>query len=428
MKNLLMTCLCVTFLTNVFGQYILEEDFIFSGFVNGTNGWITSSGVSNFVQTTTPGLVFANYPGSGVGNAVAVNGIAGEDVYKRIPQQTKLYYSFLIKVVATDGTKRTDYISALGKEQNAGVNGTLNGNYFARVIIQTLGNGTWKLGTSNWAVTSSVTAPIYSNKVYNHNQTYAVVVSFNMNDNYKVQMWVLENKFIFNEVDAGIPDVVFSNAPNTAALPKSIDAICLRQDAKSPSVIMDALRVFDNWGSFVLPLTLVSFKAHLNQSQNAQLEWTTTQSFNVKSFTIEKSIDGHTFQPIATIPCTNQVEERSYSYADNNTIANDIFYRLRIIDLNGSIKLSDVIHISNSSKAQLQIGTLGGKVIKVMYPNNTLSGTLKIIDLNGTVRKTIQITNGALHSQIHLQELPVGIYVIRLENGKMVYNQKFFLQ
>jgi|GEM_PF-3371537 len=428
MKKQLLTGLFLLLMLHVNAQFLLAEDFDFSGEVNGSNGWIRTSGTSNFMQTITPSLIFANYPGSGIGNAVSVRGVAGDDVYRRITARTKLYYSFLIKVVAANTQQKDGYLSFLGKEQVSGVNGTLNGNYFARIAIRTLGDGTWQIGTSNWALTNTANLPIYSSGVFNNNQTYAVIVSFDMAQNYKVAIWVKENNFPLNEADAGTPDVVFVAAPNTAALPTAVDVIGLRQDTKSPNVIMDALRVFDTWSASVLPLKLLSFSGILNQDKNVKLEWIAAQSVNVKHFEIEKSADAKAFQYAGAVNCINQTSEHDYSFTDytiNNATA---YYRLKIVDFDGKFEYSAVITIRNAETQTIKIGSLGGKTIKVYLPTVTNIKTIHILDMNGIVKKSINTNTGQGFVQINLSEFPVGMYVLQLVGVSSTTSQKFFLQ
>lgn len=428
MKRLLFVWVCVFAMHFSYGQYLLVEDFDFTGMVAGTDGWISSSGVSNFMQTLIPGLVFPNYPGSGIGNAVAVNGVSGEDVYKKIPDRTQLYYSFLIKVVASNTTKKTDYVSALGKEQSSGVNGTLNGNYFARIILQTLGDGTWKIGTSNWGVTNTTNPPVYSSHVFNNNQTYAVVVSFDMSSNYKVQIWVLESSFMFDKSNAGPPDVVFTAAPATAALPKSIDAVTLRQSSSAPSVVMDALRVFEYWDAQVLPLKILSFNGVVDRSGYAKLEWRVAQAVNVKHFVVERSLNAREFVPRSIMECINQPQEKTYTCIDYNTDVGQVYFRLKTVDMDGKETYSDIIRLIIPSNRKIKIGVLGGKTVRVLLPLDFPNATLKILDLNGQVRKVFSVSGTDASKLLTLTGLTEGIYILKVENQQSTFSEKFFLQ
>ncbi|MFT4203988.1 MAG: hypothetical protein QM610_08755 [Chitinophagaceae bacterium] len=428
MKELLTLWMCLVSAIYADAQFLLGEDFDFSGNVSGVNGWVTSSGTTNLMQTTVPGLSFQNYIGSGVGNAVAVNGVVGEDVFKTFTAQRKLYYSFMVKVVQNNTSVKTDYVSFFGKTQGAGVGGGLNGNYFARIAIQTLGDGTWNIGTSNWSLGNATYRPVYSTTIFQNSQTYAVVVALDMDDNYKIQIWVKESDFPVNAVDAGSPDVVFSGAPNTAALPTSVDAIGLRQSTSSPSVVMDGLRVFTTWDAQVLPLKLLSIKGWSDNNKNVQLEWVAAHAVNVSHFEIEKSTDAKKFQYSASVPCINQASNRTYHHTDYNAYSSPIFYRLKIVDLDGKYDYSSVVRVFSQNATTIKIGMLGGKTIRVFHPQTLKSGMIKVLDFNGTVRKLVPVTVGVTMTQLHLSELPSATYILIMEQDGKSGSEKFFLQ
>ncbi|PZP49228.1 MAG: hypothetical protein DI598_08360 [Pseudopedobacter saltans] len=412
-------------------QYLLEEDFDFTvDAVAGVNDWVHQSGTTNFMQTISPGLTFPNYPGSGVGKAVRVNGVGGEDVYKKFSSRTKLYYSFMLKVVPATNTVKTGYVAFLGKEQNTGVNGNVNGNYFARIGIQTQGDGTWKIGTSNWAIPSTSSTPmnpIFSSNAFLVNKVYAVIVSLDMSNNYKVAMWVKEDHFPNSEVEAGIPDVIFFNAPNTAALPTSVDVIGLRQDADCPNVVMDGIRVFDNWGSFVLPLKLISFGVQHENKNYASLKWETVSSINVDRFEIEKSMDSKLFQYISSIKCVNKSDKIQYNFKDYNTRVETIYYRLKIVDFDGKFVYSSVVVLKEDLSSTFKIGNLGGRKIRVFHSNVKAAKFIQILDFNGVLRKVVTASAGP-STEINLSELPVGNYILQIGNATSTISQKFVLQ
>ena len=76
------------------------ENFTATGKLNGYNSWATYSDTSNQIQITSGALTYSNYPNSGVGNKITINGSNSEDVYKSFTAITSqyVYYSFLIKV------------------------------------------------------------------------------------------------------------------------------------------------------------------------------------------------------------------------------------------------------------------------------------------------------------------------------------------
>ena len=67
---------------SVFSQTLyLSENFDYTtGSLLSEDGWSAHSGVgTNPLTIVTPGLTFTDYPSSGIGNAVLVNNLGGED-------------------------------------------------------------------------------------------------------------------------------------------------------------------------------------------------------------------------------------------------------------------------------------------------------------------------------------------------------------
>jgi hypothetical protein len=88
-----------------------------------------------------------------------------------------------------------------------------------------------------------------------------------------------------------------------------------------------------------LPVSLVSFTGKYLNATQVELEWTTLTEENNLQFIVERSEDLTTFQPVATIQGSNQSDDRkTYTINDNfSNSGNDVYYRLRQRDINGSM-------------------------------------------------------------------------------------------
>jgi hypothetical protein len=96
----------------------------------------------------------------------------------------------------------------------------------------------------------------------------------------------------------------------------------------------------------ILAVNDISFNGSL-QNENAQLRWTTAQSFNAVQFIVEKSIDGLKFEAIGSVnvSSTNNIASSQYFFSDANTSTGKNFYRLRIVQANQSGNYTNVIEI-----------------------------------------------------------------------------------
>ncbi|MFT3822762.1 MAG: hypothetical protein QM731_02535 [Chitinophagaceae bacterium] len=88
----------------------------------------------------------------------------------------------------------------------------------------------------------------------------------------------------------------------------------------------------------LLPLKLLSFKAKQSGS-NVGLEWKTTDEENVRSFIIEQSKNGQSFEAIGEVTANNKPS----TYSFTTSIDADAYFRLKMTDIDGKFTYSQVI-------------------------------------------------------------------------------------
>jgi len=104
-----------------------------------------------------------------------------------------------------------------------------------------------------------------------------------------------------------------------------------------------------------LPVRLLYFRGIL-QDNASQLEWSTSAETNSDHFVIERSLDGVSYTDIGTVKSTGNTSVNNvYTYSDINAVTQQgaiIYYRLRMVDIDGSSKYSNVVTISLSEKVE----------------------------------------------------------------------------
>ena len=185
-----------------------------------------------------------------------------------------------------------------------------------------------------------------------------------------------------------------------------------------------------------LPVQLDKIGA-IRQGNNGLVTWTTASEVNSDYFTILRSFDGVNFTEEGTVHAAgNSVTPNTYTFTDvnvvlNNPTVNTIYYRLRMVDLDGSATLSAIatIKISNT----LNVGT-------TVYPNpftNELNVTvnatknatarIEILDIQGRVVavKSVDVIKGDTKVSIsELSNLNAGIYFVNMTmNGETVHSK-----
>ncbi len=205
---------------------LLVENFEFTGNLT-DNGWTAHSGTGTNPINTTTGLIYANYPGSGLGNAALLDN-TGEDVNRTFTEQTSgfVYYAFLTNV--TTGT--AGYFIHLG---------TGPSTFAARVFVQPSATP----GKINFGISNSSTA-VYGSTDFDPLTTYLMIVKYEVtNPTSNVSLWVKASGIPATEIAAGTPEVTTTLGTGLA----SIDGVYLRQYSSTQNMTVDGIRIATAW-------------------------------------------------------------------------------------------------------------------------------------------------------------------------------------
>ena len=166
----------------------------------------------------------------------------------------------------------------------------------------------------------------------------------------------------------------------------------------------------------VFPVSLRTFEGSVVGKTN-RLSWVTEQEENTEMFYLERSRNGQAgWTTIATQEAAgNSQALLTYSAVDERPAAQS-YYRLRMVDFDGSTQLSEVVLLHQPQTAMLSA-----------YPNPiadrlTLETKLdrpaeyRLLDVYGrTVRRGL-IGAGDLRTTLQLDDIPAGQYIVRVGN------------
>lgn len=186
-----------------------------------------------------------------------------------------------------------------------------------------------------------------------------------------------------------------------------------------------------------LPITLVSFTGTLIENNRVRLEWRTISEINNYGFYVQKrnvgSVDWVEIQG-SFVPghgTTNQPQY--YTYTDNAGITTSTQYRLKQVDLDGTIHYTDPIQVDlPTSVPEVAPREF---VLKQNYPNpfnpsteikfsveNTNHATLEVYNTLG--QKVATLFDGVAEAgryytvSFNAAGISSGVYLYRLESGK----------
>ncbi|HUM51009.1 MAG TPA: T9SS type A sorting domain-containing protein [Chitinophagales bacterium] len=156
----------------------------------------------------------------------------------------------------------------------------------------------------------------------------------------------------------------------------------------------------------VLPIELTTFTGYNDGALNV-LNWTTSSERNSLKFEVEKSLDGTNFTYIGERPAAgNSSTPRDYTLNDEHPVTGNNYYRLKMVDIDGQFKYSDVILIK-VAQSEITDGILN------VYPNPT-NDKLNIVYQAGAEQQlNLNIFNAIGQSMMNNQfKLDAGIHTI----------------
>ncbi len=163
----------------------------------------------------------------------------------------------------------------------------------------------------------------------------------------------------------------------------------------------DRFRIVFQNQSAVLPVTLTGIKA-APQNGGVSIDWTVTNEQNMKSYTVERSIDGgRSYAAIAEQSAKNATGAAFTTYNSFDALPQrgDNVYRVKTVGKEGAVTYTASVTVS--------FGTESSQMLVTVYPN--------------------PVTDGKVNVQ--LGNLPAGNYSLRLygAGGQRMVNQKLVI-
>lgn len=176
-----------------------------------------------------------------------------------------------------------------------------------------------------------------------------------------------------------------------------------------------------------LPVTLLNFSGTYKDNA-ANLNWETANQVDFDHFEIERSGTGSDFQAIGHVQAKYEGSALQYAYKDDLSSAggNAFYYRLKMVDINGEFKYSNVIMIRKEQSRINGISINPNPVIRngmatVRFTSVSSSVVdFRVLDMTGKVvlKQQNRVNDGnnsiALNS---IDRLQPGIYVLQMNDG-----------
>ena len=192
------------------------------------------------------------------------------------------------------------------------------------------------------------------------------------------------------------------------------------------------------WRTFgqPLPVILKDLKA-TPMSSSILVTWNTLSEINSDYFTVERSIDGKTFEGLGNVTSKGGVNiKTAYNFNDKKEVQEGIvtlYYRIKMIDKNGAFFYSDQVSVSlptsdlavsvfpNPAKSELNVS---------YYLKEASDVTIRITNVTGKEVYTTSVKGGQLlqNAKVDVSNFPTGVYFLNIKNAGASNVVKFVVE
>ncbi|MHA4737805.1 T9SS type A sorting domain-containing protein [Dyadobacter sp. MSC1_007] len=169
-----------------------------------------------------------------------------------------------------------------------------------------------------------------------------------------------------------------------------------------------------------LPVELAKFEGNLLDNA-ITLSWTTTEEAGSSHFNVERSSDLLEFSILGRVNAKgNSGNTVHYNFVDRQPLSGNNYYRLRMVDLDGSSEKSRIISVANYANSvafELLGNPVVNKEIKFILKNDN-PGNIRLSDMAGRSIGFSLNRSGNTFTLTPKGIVPTGLYLLSLEKGK----------
>lgn len=181
-----------------------------------------------------------------------------------------------------------------------------------------------------------------------------------------------------------------------------------------------ASRLYSNG---TLPVTYTKITASVNPNQSVLVKWLIASEINTQKYEVERASDNGTFIKIGTI---NASKLNEYQFTDFTALTGYNYYRIKAVDFDGTISLSEIATAQLLSLSEFQFMVYPNPTQDVVYISTQAAEAqnqlyqIKLIDLNGAIKMIESFKTSIGLYSLNTSNLTPGTYIIQLvdSNGE----------
>jgi len=180
-----------------------------------------------------------------------------------------------------------------------------------------------------------------------------------------------------------------------------------------------------------LPAKLGYFNAAPLQNE-VNIAWKTLTETNTDHFVVEQSADGLNFFSLSTVKAAgNSTDARQYSFTHRHVAPGKIYYRLKMVDLNGQVSYSEIISVTIKEDPITTLCVYPNPASDKIYIRKNRSAAnekYQVRNMAGVLMIQKEFGPGSGQHSIDISSLTSGIYFLVRISGDQQEMVKFIRQ
>lgn len=181
--------------------------------------------------------------------------------------------------------------------------------------------------------------------------------------------------------------------------------------------------------SGVLPLTLLSFTAQSQTGYN-ELRWRSVREVNVQEFAIEYSENGAAWAKAGVVWPQSNLATPEYYFKHPTNVEGTLFYRLKMIDKDGSFTYSRIISVNTrpDKGSEVQLFPTVNAYGQLQVQLNEPFANLTVFNMQGKILQVRNLQNQTGVIRLDISNLSSGIYTLVVSRPDKKVSKTFMVQ
>ena len=170
----------------------------------------------------------------------------------------------------------------------------------------------------------------------------------------------------------------------------------------------------------VLPVDITNYQVKLNTEKFVVNSWSFANEVNLLQYNIQRSSNSKNFETVGTIAAKGN---NGYEFSDNveSINSNTLYYRIEMVDLNGSKNNSEVRSVELGIR-NMGISIYPNPASNELHINIDSKATLRLYNIAGKQFAASSLVQG--NNNINIQHLLQGVYVVVIETANGMVTRK----